>query len=72
MTLHAVFPRSVLTSFDGVNVERRPGLASILAARHDGGRAWWPWALAAGLTAAALGVTAVALRTGRLPLPRRR
>jgi len=69
LTLRAVLPRNVLSSVDGVNVKEKPGLAAILAERDGGDRRWWPWALAAGVV---LAVSAVALRTARLRLPRRR
>ena len=69
LTLHAVLPRTVLSSVDGVNVEEKPGLAAILAERNGRDRSWWAWALAAG---AVLAVSAVALRTARSRLPRRR
>jgi hypothetical protein len=62
--LHTVLPRNVLTSFDGVNVETKPGLAAILAARRNDDRDRWPWVLAAG-TALALGLSAFALRRAR-------
>jgi uncharacterized membrane protein len=62
VTLRAVFPRSVLSSFDGVNVRAKPGLAAVLADRRGNGRVWWPWAAAAGV---ALAFSAVALRTVR-------
>jgi hypothetical protein len=69
LTLHAVLPRNVLSSLDGVNVQARPGLAAILAARRGNHRAWWPWALAAGV---ALAVSAVAFRRARSRRPLRR
>ena len=69
LTLRTVLPRNVLSSLDGVNVRQKPGLAAILAERDGGDRRWWPWALAA---SAVLAVSAVALRTARSRLPRRR
>jgi hypothetical protein len=70
VTLRTVLPRKVLSSFTGVNVKTKPGLATILADRRGGtGGAWWPWAVVAG---GALGVSAVALRTVRSRRPRLR
>jgi len=69
VTLRTVFPRGVLSSFDGVNVQAKPGLARILAERRGGGRAWWPWVLTAVL---AVAVSAVVLRTVRSRRPLRR
>jgi hypothetical protein len=69
LTLHAVLPRDVLTSVDGVKVEPKPGLAAILDERRGDDRAWWPWALAA---VAAIVVSAVVFRTARSRLPLRR
>lgn len=70
VTLRVVLPRNVLTSFSGVNVEEKPGLARILADRRSGDdRVWWPWVVAAALAAA---VSAYALRTVRLRRPRPR
>jgi hypothetical protein len=69
VTLRTVFPRSVLSSVDGVNAQAKPGLARILAERRGSDRVWWPWALAAGL---AVAVSAVALRTVRSRRPLRR
>jgi hypothetical protein len=69
LTLRTVLPRNVLSSLDGVNVQEKPGLAAILAERNRSDRRWWPWALAASLV---LAVSAVALRTARSRLPRRR
>ncbi|HEX7310559.1 MAG TPA: DUF2207 domain-containing protein [Gaiellaceae bacterium] len=68
MTLHAVLPRDLLTSVDGVKVEPKPGLAAILDERGDD-RSWWPWTLAA---VAAIALSAVAFRTARSRLPLRR
>jgi len=62
VTLHTVLPRNVLSTFEGVTVKTKPGLAAILAARRGDSRAWWPWAVAAGVV---LVVSAVALRTAR-------
>jgi len=70
LTLRAVLPRSVLSAADGLNVDRKPGLAKVLADRRSNGRMWWPWILGA---AALLVVSAaVVLRTARSrpPLPR--
>jgi hypothetical protein len=70
VTLHVVFPRNVLSSFDAVKVQAKPGLAAVLAERGGGnGRAWWPWAAAAAI---ALAVNAVALRTVRSRRPPQR
>jgi len=70
VTLHTVLPRNVLTSFDGVNVDTKPGLAAILAARRNDGRDRWPWVFAAG---GVLALSAVVLfRTARSRRPRRR
>jgi hypothetical protein len=69
VTLHTVLPRTVLSSFEGVTVETKPGLDAILAARRGNGQRWWPWAAAAGV---ALGVSAFALRTARSRRPQRR
>jgi Predicted membrane protein (DUF2207) len=69
LTLHAVLPRNVLTSVDGVNVEPKPGLASILDERRGEDSAWWPWAFAA---VAAIVLSTVVFRTARSRLPLRR
>jgi hypothetical protein len=70
VTLRVVFPRNVLSSFDAVKVQMKPGLAAVLAERRGGnGRTWWPWAVAAAI---ALAVSAVALHTVRSRRPRRR
>jgi hypothetical protein len=70
VTLRVVFPRGVLDSLAGLNVERKSGLASILAERNGDDRyGWWPWALGA---AVVLALSAVALRTARSRLPRPR
>ena len=70
VTLHAVLPRNVLTSLDGVTVEPKAGLTAILDERRgNDDRAWWPWALAA---AAVIAVSAVVLRTARSRRPLRR
>jgi hypothetical protein len=70
VTLRVVFPRTVLSSFTGVNVQATPGLPAVLADERGGqGRAWWTWAVAVGL---ALAVSAVALRTVRSRRPRPR
>lgn len=70
VTLRSVLPRAVLTSPEGLNVEPKPGLATVLAQRDSRGRAWWPWAVA-GVAIAALSALVV-LRTARSrrPLPR--
>ena len=62
VTLRTVLPRNVLSSFEGVNVQSRPGRAEILDERRAGGSAWWPWAL---VGVAVLAVSAVALRRAR-------
>jgi hypothetical protein len=69
LTLHAVLPRDVLTSVDGVNVEPKPGLAAILDVRRGDDSAWWSWALAA---VAAIAVSAGVFRTARSRRPLRR
>jgi hypothetical protein len=69
VTLHTVLPRNVLSSFEGLTVEGKPGLDAILAARRGSGRRWWPWAAAAGL---ALAVSAVVLGRARSRRPQRR
>jgi hypothetical protein len=70
VTLHVVFPRSVLSSSSGVTVEERKGLASILADRRgDESVPWWTWALAGALV---LVVSVAALRTARRRRPRPR
>jgi hypothetical protein len=70
VTLRVVFPRNVLSSFDAVKVQAKPGLTAVLAERRGGdGRAWWPWAVAAAI---ALAVSAVALRTVRSRRPPQR
>ena len=70
VTLRAVFPRDVLDSVAGLKVEKKTGLASILAERK-GGHGWWPWALGAALVLV-LALSAVALRTARSRRPRTR
>ncbi len=70
VTLRVVFPRDVLDSVAGLKVERKAGLASILADRNPG-RGWWPWALGATLVVV-LGLSAVALRTARSRPPQPR
>jgi hypothetical protein len=62
VTLHAVLPRNVLSAFDGVNVEPKPGLEKILAERGGGSRAWWPWVVGGAI---ALAVSGAALGTAR-------
>jgi len=62
VTLRVVIPRRVLSSVAAVNVRSGPALATILSERDGRRRSWWPWALAA---VAAIGVSAVALRTAR-------
>jgi hypothetical protein len=69
LTLHAVLPRNVLSSVDGLNAQEKPGLQAILAERRGSGTNWWPWALAA---CAALAVSVVAFRTARSRRPPRR
>jgi hypothetical protein len=64
LILHTVLPRNVLTSYEGVNTETKPGLAAILAARRNDGRDRWPWVLAAGV-ALTLAISAAALRRAR-------
>jgi hypothetical protein len=71
VTLHVVFPRSVLSSVAGTNVKGKPGLKSVLARRHSGGRTSWPW-IAAGAAAVVLLVSAFALRTARRRRPQPR
>jgi hypothetical protein len=70
LTLRAVLPRSVVSAADGLNVERKPGLAQVLAERRSNGRTWWPWIVAASVVAVLS--AAVVLRTARShrPLPR--
>ena len=68
VTLRVVFPRDVLESVAGLKVEKKAGLASILAERN-GGHGWWPWALGAALV---LILGGVALRTVRSRRPRPR
>jgi uncharacterized membrane protein (UPF0136 family) len=58
----------VLESVAGLKVEKKAGLASILAERDDG-HGWWPWALGAALV---LILGGVALRTVRSRRPRPR
>ena len=70
VTLRVVFPRDVLDSVAGLKVEKKAGLASILADRNDG-PGWWPWALGGALLLV-LAVSAVALRTARSRPPRPR
>lgn len=63
VTLHAVPPRAVLSSTEGLNVENKAGLATVLAERTNRKRTTWPLVLAA---AAVIGLTAVVvLRTAR-------
>jgi predicted membrane protein DUF2207 len=62
VTLRVVVPRRVLSSVAAVNVRSGPALATILSERDSGRRSSWPWALVA---VAAIGVSAVALRTAR-------
>lgn len=70
VTLHLVFPRSVLSSSAGMNVSRANGLQAILARRNGTGSPWWPWAVGAAAVLAV--VSAVGLRTARRRRPRRR
>ena len=70
VTLHLVFPRPVLSSVAGVNVQRGAGLAEILARRDARGRRWWPWAAAAAVFLVL--VSASALRTARRRRPQPR
>ena len=70
VTLHVVFPRSVLSSSSGVTVEEGKGLASILADRRgDENVPLWTWVLVGALV---LVVSAAALRTAQRRRPRRR
>jgi hypothetical protein len=69
LTLHAVLPRNVLSSLDGVNVEAKPGLQTILAQRRGTHRTWWVWALAA---VVAIAVSVVGFRIARSLRPLRR
>jgi hypothetical protein len=71
LILHTVLPRNVLTSFDGVSVETKPGLAAILDARRNDNRDRWPWVLAAG-TVLGLSAVVVVFRTARSRQLRRR
>src|SRR4051794_4452406 len=69
LTLRAVLPRSLLSAVDGLNVDKGPGLEKILAGRRSGGRAWWPWMLAAGVVAV-LSAAVLGRARWRRPLPR--
>ena len=66
VTLRVVLPRNVLTAFDGVNVESKPGLEEILAERREGNRAWWPWAVGAAIVLAVSGAALGTARSRRL------
>ena len=70
MTLRSVLPRAVLASAEGLNVESKPGLATVLAERHPGGRTWWPWAMAAVAVAALSALVVLRTARSRRPLPR--
>jgi hypothetical protein len=69
VTLRAVLPRNVLSAFDGVNVEKKPGLEKILAERRGGSRTWWPWVVGGAIV---LALSGVALGTARSRRPRPR
>ena len=63
VTMHAVLPRGVLASTEGLKVERKAGLATVLARRTQRKRTTWPWLVA---SVAIIGLAAfVVLRTAR-------
>jgi len=70
VTLRSVLQRSALPAVDGLNLEQRPGLATVLAERDSGGRAWWPWAAGAAAIAALSAVVVLRTARSRRPLPR--
>jgi len=70
VTLRSVLPRGVLTSADGLNVESKPGLPTVLAQREPDSRTWWPWALGAAAIAAVSALVVLRTARSRRPLPR--
>jgi Predicted membrane protein (DUF2207) N-terminal domain len=67
ITLHAVVPRAVLASTEGLNVEHKPGLATVLAERKGRRQSSWPL-LVGGVLLIAL-TALVVLRTARWRRP---
>ena len=70
VTLHAVLPRGVLTTTDGLDVEHKAGLATVLAERNARNRSIWPYLAAAALVIALTAVVVLRTARWRRPLPR--
>ena len=63
VTMHTVLPRAVFASTEGLNVEHKPGLATVLAARTRRNRTTWPLLVGGALLIVV--TAAVVLRTAR-------
>ena len=70
VTLHAVPPRAVLVSTEGLNVEHKAGLATVLATRTHRKRTAWPWLVAGAIVIALIAAVALRRVRSRRPLPR--